>query len=392
MDNRSHLKLFSSESLYNQLFRPILAKDEGVDAEQLTNIALNSLGKASIYRQWPGISPALGHLAKELQRNDPKLEQKLFGCNFKNPIGLAAGFDKNGVAASIWHNFGFGFAELGTVTWHPQSGNPKPRLFRLSKEKAALNRMGFNNNGAKSFKQTLDKQKLSLPTTRQSVLGINLGKSRVTALENAADDYALSLKLLSSYADYLVINVSSPNTPGLRKLQNSKQLRRLIQKLRRLPGCPPLLVKIAPDLEDLELDELAQVAFEEGLAGIIAINTSLNRFGLEKRIITQTGKSLSEEEGGLSGNPLCPRALEIIKRLRKTAGKDLPLIGVGGIDSPKSAWERITAGASLIQIYTGWIFQGPILVPNILEGLICQLNRHGFRDISEAIGSDVPWV
>ncbi len=392
MITRSPLAFLSSEFLYRQFFYPILAKDEGIDAEQLTVIALNSLSKASLYRKLPGISLGLDQLAKELKRKDERLEQKLFGCHFKNPIGLAAGFDKNGVAAAIWDNFGFGFAEIGTVTWHPQKGNPKPRLFRLAKEKAALNRMGFNNDGAKILRERLEKQKLPLAGSRQSLIGLNLGKSKITPLEQAADDYSSSLELLSIFADYAVINVSSPNTPGLRKLQDSKQLRKLIQRLRCLPNCPPLLVKIAPDLDNNAIDGLAQVAFEEGLAGIIAVNTSLNRLGLDKRILSQTGKTLDQEDGGLSGNPLSNRALEIIKRLRKTTGNQLPLIGVGGIDSPESAWERITAGASLIQVYTGWIFKGPTLVPNILEGLISQLNRHGFQNISEAIGSEVPWI
>ncbi len=392
MSNRSPLPFVSSESIYKQLVSPILAQDEGIDAEQLTELVLKSLGQISVYRTWPGISHALAQLAIELKRKDERLEQKLFGCHFKNPIGLAAGFDKNGVAASIWDHFGFGFAEIGTVTWHPQQGNPKPRLFRLAKEKAALNRMGFNNNGAKVLRKTLENQKIALPDCRESIIGLNLGKSKVTALEKAADDYSSSLELLSAFANYAVINVSSPNTPGLRKLQNSQQLRRLIQKLRCLNDCPPLLVKIAPDLNDLEIDELAQVALEEELAGIIAVNTSLNRLGLEERILTQTGKTLSEEDGGLSGNPLCNRAIEIIKRLRKIVGEDLTLVGVGGIDSPQSAWERITAGASLIQVYTGWIFQGPILVPKIMEGLISQLDSHGFKNISEAVGSEAPWI
>ncbi len=392
MSTRSKPTLLSSESIYRYFLNPLLAQDEGIDAEQLTNVVLNSLQQASLYRTWPGISHALAHLGKELKRKDERLEQKLFGCNFKNPIGLAAGFDKNGIAAAIWENFGFGFAELGTTTWHPQSGNSKPRLFRLAKEKAALNRMGFNNAGAIAMKDTLEKQRISPPGIRDSIIGLNLGKSKMTALTEAADDYASSMELLAPFADYVVINVSSPNTPGLRKLQDSKQLRRLIQKLRRLPNCPPLLVKIAPDLDDAEIDELAQVSFEEGLAGIIAVNTSLNRLGLEERIISQTGKSLRDEKGGLSGKPLCKRAIEITRRLRKIAGEELPLIGVGGIDSPQSAWERITAGSSLIQIYTGWIFEGPILVPNILEGILDQMNRHGFKNISEAIGSEVPWI
>ena len=252
--------------------------------------------------------------------------------------------------------------------------------------------MGFNNNGAKALRKTLEKQKIEAPGNRSTIIGLNLGKSKVTPLEQAADDYASSLELLSDFAAYVVINVSSPNTPGLRQLQESTQWRKLIKRVRRIPYCPPLLVKIAPDLDNYQIDGLAQVAFEEGLAGIIAVNTSLNRLGLDERIISQTGISLSKEKGGLSGRPLRSRAVEIIRRLRKNSGKGLPLIGVGGIDSPESAWERITAGASLIQIYTGWIFQGPSLVPDILEGITSQLSRHGFENISEAVGSDAPWI
>ncbi len=392
MDKISPRNFVSSELLYKQLFHPILSRDDGIDAEQLTDIALKSLKNISLYRRWPGISYLLTQLSKELQCQDKKLEQTIFGCNFRNPIGLAAGFDKNGIAASIWNNFGFGFAEIGTVTWYPQIGNPKPRLFRLSQEKAALNRMGFNNDGAMTMRKVLEKQNIELPGSRETIIGINLGKSKITPLDQAEEDYALSLEMLSIYADYIVINVSSPNTPGLRKLQDSKKLRRLIQKLRKSKNCPPLLVKIAPDLEDKEIDEVAEVVFEEGLAGIIAVNTSLNRLGLENRLISNTGKLLGEEKGGLSGRPLCNRALQIIKRLRLKVGNELPLIGVGGIDSPQSSWERIAAGASLIQIYTGWIFEGPALVPKILKGLIQQLDLHGFNNISEAIGSEAPWI
>jgi len=327
----------------------------------------------------------------DLQRHDLRLEQVLFGCRFRNPVGLAAGFDKNGVAASIWDRFGFGFAELGTVTWHGQTGNPRPRLFRLAAEQAALNRMGFNNNGAEVMRRTLEKQALPSPGQRPAVLGLNLGKSRITPLEQAPDDYALSLELLAPLADYAVINVSSPNTPGLRDLQDASQLRRLVERLRRLQGCPPLLVKIAPDLEDDAIDGLARLAYEEGLAGVIAVNTSLDRFGLDGRVLPKTGRTLAEEAGGLSGAPLRQRALEVLRRLRASAGPALPLIGVGGIDSPEAAWERISAGASLVQLYTGWIFKGPDLVPHILDGLIGQLDRHGFRHVSEAVGSGVPW-
>ncbi len=381
----------SSGAFYQRWLGPVLANDEGLDAEQLSRTALTALGQASLRRRWPGVSSVLDGLAGDLQRRDLRLEQVLFGCRFPNPVGLAAGFDKNGVAAGIWDRFGFGFSEVGTVTWHGQPGNPRPRLFRLAEEQAALNRMGFNNDGAQALLKTLQRQKLEPPGRRPAVLGINVGKSKITPLEQAPDDYASSLELLAPLADYAVINVSSPNTPGLRDLQDTMQLRRLVERLRRLPACPPLLVKIAPDLEDDAIDGIARLAFEEGLAGVIAVNTSLDRLGLAKRRLQQTGRTLAEEAGGLSGVPLRHRALEVIRRLRVSAGPALPLIGVGGIDSPEVAWERISAGASLVQLYTGWIFKGPDLVPLILEGLQQQLDRHGLRTIREAVGSGLPW-
>jgi dihydroorotate dehydrogenase len=378
-------------ALYRRFVGPLLSRDEGADAEQLSQVSLQLLGQASLRRHWPLLSTTLEGLGAELQRRDLRLEQTLFGCRFLNPVGLAAGFDKNAVAAGIWHLFGFGFAELGTVTWHGQPGNPRPRLFRLAAERAALNRMGFNNQGAAAVRRILERQALPPAGQRPAVLGLNLGKSKVTSLELAPDDYASSLELLAPLADYAVINVSSPNTPGLRELQDERLLRRLVERLRRLPACPPLLVKIAPDLEDEAIDAIARLAYEEGLAGVIAVNTSLNRLGLEQRRLSQTGNSLAEEAGGLSGVPLRARALEVMRRLRVTAGPGLPLIGVGGIDSAEAAWERICAGASLIQLYTGWIYEGPMLVPTILEGLSLQLDRHGFRHIGEAVGSGVPW-
>ena len=377
---------------YKQLLDPILAKDDGIDAEKLTHCALNILGQISLHRTWPGIQYLLKNVAMDLQLQDNRLEQNLFGCQFKNPIGLAAGLDKNGVAAGIWDVFGFGFAELGTVTMHAQEGNPRPRLFRLAAEQAALNRMGFNNNGATIMKKTLEKQNLLKPGERPTIIGLNLGKSKKTPLEEAPKDYASSLTELSHLADYAVINVSSPNTPGLRELQSSKQLNDLVTRLQKLERCPPLLVKIAPDLTNEEIDRLGIFAKEKQLAGLIAVNTSLNRLGLEKRVLLQSGLPLEKEAGGLSGTPLRKRGVEVIRRLRNAVGPDLPLIGVGGIDSPQAAWERIGAGASLIQLYTGWIFKGPDLVPRILEGLLSQVERHGFKNISEAIGTGAPWI
>ena len=241
------------------------------------------------------------------------------------------------------------------------------------------------------MRRTLERQQLPPPGQRPAVLGLNLGKSRQTSLDRAAEDYATSLSLLAPLADYAVVNVSSPNTPGLRDLQEEGQLRRLVERLRRLPACPPLLVKIAPDLEDDAIDTIARLAYEEGLAGVIAVNTSRDRLGLESRVLSQSGKPLAEEEGGLSGRPLRERALAVLRRLRATAGPALPLIGVGGIDSAQSAWERIAAGASLVQVYTGWIYEGPTLVPRILEGLSGQLDRQGLATLSEAVGCGQPW-
>tara|TARA_Y100001968_G_scaffold325901_1_gene367970 strand:+ start:15647 stop:16798 length:1152 start_codon:yes stop_codon:yes gene_type:complete len=383
--------MISTQVLYKKFLDPILSVDDGIDAEQLTQLALFTLGKASALREWPIISQVLHSIKQDLHRCDARLEQQLFGCRFRNPVGLAAGFDKNGVAAAIWNNFGFGFAELGTVTWHPQQGNPKPRLFRLAAERGALNRMGFNNDGAEMMLKTLQKQKIKTPGERSTVIGLNFGKSKITSLEEAPNDYSASIEMLAPLADYAVINVSSPNTPGLRQLQTSQQLGRLIAKLKALPSCPPLLVKIAPDLTNQEIDQLAELIQEEDLAGIIAVNTSVNRLGLEQRIISQSGLTLGQETGGLSGSPIQKRALEVIRQLHKKC-KGLPLIGVGGINSPESAWERIAAGACLIQVYTGWIFEGPSLTPLILEGILSQLERHGFKNISEAIGTDAPWI
>ena len=385
-------ELFSTGALYRKFMNPILSKDEGIDAEILSQISLKIIENISLYRNLPGLSSILNKISMELQVKDSKLEQNIFGCKFINPVGLAAGFDKNAVGAGIWDCFGFGFAELGTITLHKQLGNPKPRLFRLSKEQAALNRMGFNNNGAKNILKSLILQRLPEKSNRKIILGLNFGKLKRTSLSNAPDEYAESIQILGDLADYIVVNISSPNTPGLRELQNINQLDILIKRLKQIDKCPPILIKIAPDLKDNQIDEIANFAYSEKLAGIIAVNTSINRLGLENRIIIQSGKTLNEESGGLSGSPLNKRALEVSRRIHNVTGKNLPLIGVGGIDSPKSAWERITAGCSLLQIYTGWIYKGPDLVPQILNSLLSQLDKHGFNNIAEAVGSEAPWI
>ena len=388
MNNRSGIV----DNIYKNLVIPILKKDEGIDAEYLTNFSLSLLSFVSKNRNWPLISRIINNLNQEFCVRDKRLHQKLCGIDFCNPVGLAAGFDKNGNAANIWREFGFGFAEIGTVTQFAQPGNPKPRLFRLAKEEAALNRMGFNNNGAENLVKNFLKQNIDLKRNRKNnCLGINFGKSKITSLSKATGDYLTSLKLLIPYCDYAVINVSSPNTEGLRKLQDPILLKELLREVKNLDKCPPLFVKIAPDLSYKDIEDICQLIIEENIDGIIATNTSLDRLGLEKRKIKQTGLLLSEENGGLSGRPLQLKANQIIRHINNI-DQSIKLIGVGGIDSPESAWERICAGASLVQIYTGWIYKGPQLVPNILNGIIKQLNKHQLSNIKEAIGSNLKWI
>ena len=382
---------FSIESIYENLYKPILKSDTGIDPEFLTNSSLNLLSFCSDKKEWPIISSILNSINSEFCIEDKKLNQNICGIKFINPLGLAAGFDKNGLAANIWSDFGFGFSEIGTVTKFSQSGNPKPRLFRLAEEEAALNRMGFNNNGAKCLEKNLIRQKIIQRKFKENFcLGINFGKSKITPLSESKDDYIYSLKLLIPYCNYATINVSSPNTEGLRKLQEPKLLKELIQEIKKINNCPPLFIKIAPDLNFEDIDEICQLINDENISGIIATNTSLDRFKLGERTIKQTGLKLSQEKGGLSGKPLREKCNNIIKHIHKI-DKNIVLIGVGGIDSPESAWERICSGASLVQIYTGWIYKGPQLVPNILQGIVNQINLHNLSNIKEAIGSNLEW-
>ncbi len=379
-------------NIYKNLVTPILKKDIGIDAEYLTNLSLSLLTFSSNNRNWPLISRIIRSLNQEFCVVDKRLHQKICGIDFCNPVGLAAGFDKNGNAANIWKDFGFGFAEIGTVTKFAQSGNPKPRLFRLANEQAALNRMGFNNNGAENLVKNFIKQNVDIKKHRKNnCLGINFGKSKITSLSNATEDYLTSLKLLIPYCDYAVINVSSPNTEGLRKLQDPVLLKELLREVKNLDNCPPLFVKIAPDLSYKDIEDICQLIIDENIDGIIATNTSLDRLGFEKRKIKQTGLLLSEENGGLSGKPLQKKANQIIRHIHNI-DNNINLIGVGGIDSPESAWERICSGASLVQIYTGWIYKGPQLVPNILNGIIQQINIHQLSNVTEAVGSNLDWI
>ncbi|HEY9651874.1 MAG TPA: quinone-dependent dihydroorotate dehydrogenase [Coleofasciculaceae cyanobacterium] len=318
--------------------------------------------------------------------SDKRLEQTLWGLKFPNPLGLAAGFDKDGVATGIWGIFGFGFAELGTVTLKAQPGNPRPRLFRLTADKAILNRMGFNNDGAEALATRLAQQS---GQPRPVPLGINLGKSKVTPLEESAADYLGSFRLLKNWGDYFVVNVSSPNTPGLRSLQDANQLAVILDALQQEnQGVKPILVKIAPDLEWEAITDVIDLAQTYQLAGIVATNTTIGRDFLQTQVIPATGKPVTEEAGGISGLPLRQRATEVIRFIYQQTQGQLPIIGVGGIFTAEDAWEKIAAGATLIQVYTGMVYEGPWMMRRILEGLLQKLEAHGLASISEAVGCE----
>ena len=304
-----------------------------------------------------------------------------FGLLFSNPVGLAAGFDKNGIALRPLAALGFGFIEAGTVTFHPQPGNPRPRLFRLSEDQALINRAGFNNEGAAAFAKRVDRNR------PDCVLGVSIGKSKITPLEEAVEDYLKSFELVYNVADYIAVNVSSPNTPQLRELQQSEQLTALLSALQaraqRYQKHVPLLVKLSPDLERRDLEMIVDVIKSLGIDGIIATNTTISRENLstDAKIVAAAG------EGGLSGKPLKSRSTQMIAQLYELTGGQIPLIGVGGIFTARDAWEKICAGASLVQLYTGFIYQGPNIANEINEGLARILVREKFKSIDAAVGS-----
>ena len=317
-------------------------------------------------------------------RADRQLEQSLFGLDFANPVGLAAGFDKDGIAAGMWQYLGFGFAELGTVTYHPQPGNPQPRLFRLPQDRAALNRMGFNNLGSAAMMEALEQRQQSDFTIP---IGINLGKSKITSLADAATDYLGSFQRLKDLGDYFVINVSSPNTPNLRDLQAIAPLRIIFDTLQQEnQGRKPILVKIAPDLAWEDIAAVVDLSQQYQLAGIIATNTTIDRSQLITKTIATTGKQVADEAGGISGAPVRQKSTAVIRFIHQQTGGSLPIIGVGGIFTADDAWEKITAGASLIQVYTGWTYNGPWMVDRILTGLLAKLEARGLSSISAAVG------
>lgn len=371
--------------IYQVAIRPLLFNLAKTDPEWLHQQTIRSFSWLSQTRNRPLSSWLNNRLQQSLCLHDTSLEQTLFGLTFPNPVGLAAGFDKDGVAAGFWSSLGFGFAELGTVTYLAQPGNPPPRLFRLPLDKAALNRMGFNNSGAAAMAARLAQQQQDF--TQSIPIGINLGKSKITPLDAAAQDYLNSFLLLQDLGDYFVVNVSSPNTPGLRSLQDAAMLGAILDLLQQAnKSQKPMFVKIAPDLEWEAIADIITLAKTYKLAGIIATNTTIRRDGLKTQVIEQTGKSPQEEAGGISGAPLCDRSTEVIRFIWQQTQGQMPIIGVGGIFTPEDAWEKITAGASLIQVYTGWIYEGPLMVRRILTGLLAKLQENGLTSISEAVG------
>jgi dihydroorotate dehydrogenase len=337
----------SDDSFYERFVRPLLFS---VSAETAHDLAIRNLRAIS---GWP---VALTQLERFQPGPHPT---EAFGLKFPNPVGLAAGFDKNGVAVSAWAALGFGFVEVGTVTAKPQPGNPKPRIFRYPDQQALINRLGFNNDGA-------DVVAARLSALRESgrwpaiPVGINLGKSKVTPLEQAVDDYTYSFRLLAPLADYVVLNVSSPNTPGLRSLQEHDALFRLLAAVRaeNVNLQKPILLKIAPDLSLTELDQIIATAEENAIAGIIATNTTLDHSAIPKEL---------DQNGGLSGRPLRERSTGFVRAIR--ARSRLPIIASGGIFDAASAREKNAAGAQLLQVYTGFIYRGPALIREIVENL-----------------------
>lgn len=370
--------------IYRSAVKPLLFYGLKIDPEWAHHRALQVLSWIDQNQSQSPMNWLKSQLKPSFCLQDIRLQQKLWGLNFANPVGLAAGFDKDGVAAGIWQSLGFGFTELGTVTLYPQPGNPQPRLFRLVEDEAILNRMGFNNQGAEILAQRLrekHQQKFIIP------VGINLGKSKITPLEAAAEDYLGSFKLLKDHGDYFVINVSSPNTPGLRSLQDAEELSKIIAVLKtENTENKPIFIKIAPDLEWDAIADVVNLSQTHKLAGIIATNTTIKREGLKTQWLPQTGSYITEEVGGISGAPLKERSTEVISWIHQNTQGQLPIIGVGGIFTADDAWEKITAGACLIQVYTGWIYEGPGMVKNILAGLLQKLDQYGLNSISEAVG------
>ncbi len=355
------------------LIRPLLFLS---DPERAHRLSLRLAGAA-------GKSPALCRLiaARYAPRPNPRLEVEAFGRRFAHPLGLAAGLDKDGEAIEAWAAFGLSFLELGTVTpGEGQPGNEGPRLARLVEHRAVVNRLGFPNRGAEALARRIAARRTRIP------IGANLGKAKSTPNDQALGDYRSTFAAVAAVADYVVVNVSSPNTPGLRDLQSVASLRPLLsgvlderRRLAEQGEAPPVLVKIAPDLADADVDAVAELVLELGIDGVVATNTTLRH-----DLVTPPPPI----QGGLSGAPLAPRALELTRRLFSRLGPKVPIVGVGGIMGAEDAWRRIRAGATLLQTYTGLIFEGPGLVRAVVEGLDARLAASGLRSLKEAVGAD----
>lgn len=347
-----------------QHLKPILFQ---FDPEKIHHAVTSGL--RLIHKVW-GV-PKL--LKNEFVINDPRLEKTVFGLKFKNPVGLAAGFDKNAELVDELAALGFGFIEVGTVTPLPQSGNEKPRMFRLPEDEALINRMGFNNEGVDVVAARLKYVKRD-----GLIIGGNIGKNKMTPNEDAVSDYIKCFDKLFDVVDYFVVNVSSPNTPGLRELQEKEPLKNILETLQsrneKSGTSRPILLKIAPDLTDPQLDDIIEIVNETGIAGVIATNTTIVREGLRS--------NMRNESGGLSGKPLTRRSTEVIRYLCEKSNRSFPVIGVGGIHSPEDAVEKLQAGASLVQVYTGFIYEGPGLVRRINKGLLKRQDLlHPFQDM-----------
>ena len=361
--------------LYRSILRPLLFRLPPETAHEMALHALSFALRAEPVRR-------IAH-----RRFERRLfgDLKRFGLSFPNPVGLAAGFDKNGEVLDEMCALGFGFVEVGTVTHLPQPGNPRPRLFRLPADGALINRQGFNNHGAAALARRIERQRTGC------VLGVNIGKSRAVEIEEATADYLASFALVSPRADYVTVNVSSPNTPHLRELQRADRLLALLEALqtrnrelaiRDERAVVPLLVKVAPDLESGDLELIVDVAQRAGLAGIIATNTTTSRSGLK----TPAASVGACGEGGLSGAPLRARSTQMVAALYRLTRGSMTIIGVGGIFSAADAWEKICAGASLVQLYTGFIYEGVGVVGRINDGLREILDREGYATLDEAVG------
>jgi dihydroorotate dehydrogenase len=331
----------------------------------------------ALLRAATAAAPLRSLLTRWLAPRDPILATTVFGVTFPGPVGLAAGFDKDGTGLKTWGALGFGYAEVGTVTAQAQPGNPRPRMFRLADDRALLNRMGFNNHGAGELALRLARYRPEVP------IGVNIGKTKVTPPEAAVDDYAESARLVGPVTAFLVVNVSSPNTPGLRDLQAVESLRPILAAV-RAATTTPVLVKIAPDLSDSDVDEIADLAVELGLTGIVATNTTVSRDGLASPGVDELGP------GGISGPPVAQRSVAVLRRLYARVGDKLVLVSVGGIETADDAWDRITSGASLVQGYTGFVYGGGLWAKRIHDGLASRAREAGFTSLAEAVGSAVP--